>query len=371
MTTNNLNQGNSGHFELNQHNNQNNSFNLNSGINTNYYSAPPNYYYFPFADTWLTAYPEVNVVVNKNRKKKFIDKVYLDELQEFELEIFNPSTSKLGILIEMNGSLISQNHLVINPGQRINLERFIDSDKKFVFSIYEVDNTADTKNAIQNNGIITLHFYKEEYIQNYNISFPNITYCNSSPVIDTTANYVDWSSVTPTINNVGNKVETGRIEEGSKSNQLFKQTNGNFSLTKSYTETLQLLPNSQKPLEAKDLIKYCTKCNTKLKKEWKFCSTCGTPTNADNHMRYMKISYKSGNNLSPKIFLLEDFNIKSINGTFITYFNYDEVILRDKDKIDYINVGTLEDINQDYEKHRQKEFILKKSLEPNKIEFIS
>jgi predicted RNA-binding Zn-ribbon protein involved in translation (DUF1610 family) len=71
-------------------------------------------------------------------------------------------------------------------------------------------------------------------------------------------------------------VETGRVEKGSESDQTFKTVNKNFNIWTVSTSVWKILPESQKPLEKKDLIERCSKCLTKLKKSsWKFCPECG------------------------------------------------------------------------------------------------
>jgi DNA-directed RNA polymerase subunit M/transcription elongation factor TFIIS len=71
-------------------------------------------------------------------------------------------------------------------------------------------------------------------------------------------------------------VETGRVEQGSSSNQSFKTVNKEFNAWAVSTSVWKLLPESQKPIEKKDLIDKCPRCSTKLKKQsWKFCPECG------------------------------------------------------------------------------------------------
>jgi hypothetical protein len=71
-------------------------------------------------------------------------------------------------------------------------------------------------------------------------------------------------------------IETGRIEKGSSSNQSFKTVSKNFNAWTVSTSVWKILPESQRPVETKDLIDRCPKCSTKLKKSsWKFCPECG------------------------------------------------------------------------------------------------
>jgi hypothetical protein len=78
----------------------------------------------------------VNITSNKNRIKQYESSVYLKDGQQFELEIFNPHQFKVLAKISINGKEISQAGLVIRPGQRIYLERYLDIAKKFKFETY-------------------------------------------------------------------------------------------------------------------------------------------------------------------------------------------------------------------------------------------
>jgi Zn finger protein HypA/HybF involved in hydrogenase expression len=71
-------------------------------------------------------------------------------------------------------------------------------------------------------------------------------------------------------------IETGRVEKGSESDQTFKTVNKNFNIWTISTSVWKILPESQKPIEKRDLVERCSKCLTKLKKSsWKFCPECG------------------------------------------------------------------------------------------------
>ncbi len=68
---------------------------------------------------------------------------------------------------------------------------------------------------------------------------------------------------------------TGRIEQGSISNQKFETVNMIFDTYSFHTVEYKLLPSSEKPLEMKDLRKYCSQCGKKLSPSDNFCSSCG------------------------------------------------------------------------------------------------
>jgi rRNA maturation endonuclease Nob1 len=72
-------------------------------------------------------------------------------------------------------------------------------------------------------------------------------------------------------------IETGRVEKGDKSGQSFEDGYGTFNSWASYTTTVQVIPLSQKPVEAQEIRSYCTGCGSRIKKQtWKFCPNCGT-----------------------------------------------------------------------------------------------
>lgn len=115
--------------------------------------------------------PTVDVAINKSRikqhnKKSEIPTYYLKDGSEFQLELFNPTTDVVLAKIEINNKLISQSGLILNPGQRVFLERYLDIDRKFKFETYEVNDTKEVQAAIANNGDLKVLFYKEVVKQN-------------------------------------------------------------------------------------------------------------------------------------------------------------------------------------------------------------
>jgi hypothetical protein len=125
--------------------------------------------------------PTAGIAVNKSRLKVYtkgeMPTYYLQKGQEFQIEIFNPTTNVVLAKISLNNTLISQGGLILNPGQRVFLERYIDVPKKFLFDTYEVANTDEVKKAIESNGDVKIEFFRE---------FIPITFYN--PVITTLGN---------------------------------------------------------------------------------------------------------------------------------------------------------------------------------------
>ena len=107
-----------------------------------------------------------NIAVNKSRIKLYtkagqMPTYYLQSGQEFQIELFNPTSDVILAKIHLNGKAISQTGLVLNPGQRVFLDRYLDVAKKFLFDTYEVSNTEEVKKAIEDNGDLKVEFYRE------------------------------------------------------------------------------------------------------------------------------------------------------------------------------------------------------------------
>lgn len=115
--------------------------------------------------------PRVKLAVNKSLLKEYTKNnnrvVYMEDGQEFQIQLFNPYTYTIGAEITINDE--RQNaKVVIRPGERIWLDRYIDVSKKLKVSTYEVDsNDAEVNNAIKYNGRIQVAFYKERQRSEY------------------------------------------------------------------------------------------------------------------------------------------------------------------------------------------------------------
>jgi hypothetical protein len=254
-----------------------------------------------------------HISVNKNRVKIYRNvngyadhspSVFLKDGQNFEIELYNQKQNSVLAKISLNGKDISSSGIVLRPGQRVYIERFIDTPRKFEFSTYEVGDTVQNRTAIANNGEVEVRFY-DEYIpysfggSTITTSYPtwttnpcyiystgNVGIGTSSPTTNfsltsgtSTAFYSNGTITnTGTLNaHVAGSLETGRIEQGKSSGQSFSTTNGTFNSYACSTETIKLLPASQKPVESAEIRNYCTNCGTRAKKTgWKFCPSCGS-----------------------------------------------------------------------------------------------
>jgi hypothetical protein len=250
--------------------------------------------------------PQAWVALKRNRQKIYNgqgnSKVYLKDGQEFQIELFNPTSTKYLVKFKLNGKYQSQTGLILNPGQRYFLDRFIDEERKMTFSTYEVENTKQVKKAIEDNGLLEVEFYAEQVWQSTGTYIPlnlwngnNYWYggstttgsltLNSSTstftVGSSNANYVSTNTSSGDFINASlsanSSIETGRVEKGEKSDQFFEEGFGSFNSWVSYTTKLQILPTSQKPVETQEIRSYCTGCGSRIKKQtWKFCPNCGT-----------------------------------------------------------------------------------------------
>ena len=257
--------------------------------------------------SWLTTSnyqqserPELHITRSKCRLKLYDRKVYLNKGDNFELEVFNPNSHVIGFRIKLNGQHISQSKIVLQPGQRVYLERFIDTNAKFKFDTYEVEtNNKQVDKAIANNGLLEVEYFSiiQPLIGNSTFTYLNGSlttaggYYYSSPTTEVPYTFTNTCSTSvgcdslnsgPELKTLGNIVksnvkETGRVEAGVKSDQQFTTVNYDFNSLAFATDFIQLLPVIEKPLEVNKLRNYCTGCAYRVRdKKWKFCPKCGT-----------------------------------------------------------------------------------------------
>lgn len=235
--------------------------------------------------------PQAHIATKHNRMKVYSNgEIFLEDKTEFEIELFNPTTKKVLAMISMNGSLISKRGIILRPGERMFLERFIDDNSKFVFETYEIDGKdSEAKNAIIENGTISIEFYKEKEVEINNVSyslgmaFPiaasyhtdSIKY-RSLSTMDSTLTCLNSSTISKLDDS---SIETGRIERGDVSSQNFKTVTFEKENYPFKTISYKLLPISQKPITVEEINKmktFCPNCGKKcIKKGFKFCPNCG------------------------------------------------------------------------------------------------
>lgn len=275
--------------------------------------------------------------------------VYLNDGDEFQIQLFNPETTEIGAEIFIDNEPLS-NIIILNPGERMWLERYTDKAKKFKFKVYTVDGDSKAvEKAIAHNGEIKIKFYRKQqpivvhtyhsptYIYKEINPYPwttiycsntalnansvnsissdiNINYCSTttgdagdkvsrampeikcfnasmpsaSSISHGGLDFADGSSVAwaSTDDNVydlslsapvdNNLIETGRVGEGSHSDQKFQNVDIDLEYLPFRTEEFKILPFSRKPFTANDARKlYCPHCGRKLNTKFKFCPYCG------------------------------------------------------------------------------------------------
>ena len=286
------------------------------------------------------------IAINKSLLKEYKTNtdprvVYMNNGDEFQIQLFNPEQDTIGAEVSINGNKIP-GILVIRPGERIWLERYLTEQSKFKFTTYEVNNPDEDSSvarAIANNGTIEIKFYREKQkrsnwnnitwnsrssdfftkladyswdVENNNTykeltdnnallnaristcdsDYNNATYLSlNTTCCDTLTNSVlppthnthfstkrivpekTYKSATP----ISNKIETGRIDKGSYSNQKLEHVNIEFENWHFKKEVIKILPSSRKPYTSSDIKKiYCTNCGRKINTKYKFCPYCGT-----------------------------------------------------------------------------------------------
>lgn len=282
----------------------------------------------------LDRVPSVMITSNKNELKVYQgNEVYLNNGDNFELRLFNPLNEKIGVEIIFNGVKKGDSYLVLNPGQDVTLDRFLDEQRKMVFETYTVDgNNNSAMKAIEQNGLITFNFYKEYYRSNFRIYYndvninynfpPNPFHYNStsfsqkskgvrgtncvngsigSPMYNTTNNinygilsqesFTNITTTSFTSNasyttsdasfnsslSLPKTIETGRVEKGDMSNQQLRQVNTEFQNDVFHTISYRMLPYSSKNQNINEIRQYCSHCGYRLRKQsWNYCPKCGS-----------------------------------------------------------------------------------------------
>lgn len=267
--------------------------------------------------------PYAYVTKNRQRVKQYDKSVFLSNGDEFEIELFNPTTNKVLAKINLNGNSIGAG-IVLRPGERVFLERHIETSRKFLFETYDVNpNDPGVASAINNNGKLDIKFYSEyisysattifnymddyyHYINNPGtsdpISNPNIFYCSSMTNTDgamgtltSSASYTSKIKSSKGKNKLRKRysspgvpiyeadrsvksIETGRVEKGSHSSQNLEIDDTQFNSWFSWNSEWKILPLSEKPLMSEEVNTiWCTNCGAKRKKlSHKFCPHCGT-----------------------------------------------------------------------------------------------
>lgn len=246
------------------------------------------------------ALPSAFITVNKSRRRVYSNSsVFLPDNTDFEIELFNPTRNRIGVEFSMNGTPL-ESLLILNPGQRVFLERYLTECKKFNFSTYNVEDVRKVQDAIVENGDVTIKFYREiahgsiqrfdilqkyEYVENtrnpiwagnYNSSACTFDVNNLSWDLCTTAN--TSGDLTNMSYSKGAFIETGRIEKGDYSNQPLVSIHADFEVCPFHIITYKIYPESRKSFVThKDIsTRTCRRCGKTIhNRNAKYCDLCG------------------------------------------------------------------------------------------------
>jgi len=246
------------------------------------------------------------VTVNRNRLKTYGNSVYLKSGTPYEIEMWNMGKSRVIAYVNLDGKLISGSGIIVNPGQRIYLERWIDSPKKFTFKTYEIDGSRESLEATVDNGEVKISFHDEitknlypsgmpanffyytsggsSSIVNdkgFNFSTGGTTYNNPFTITNASIGGSLFTNTTTdsSVHGEGNFFAgdvTGCSEQGETSGQRLEESSGDFNTWSSKIVTWKIQPEEKKPVEISKIRSYCTECGTRVRSSsWKFCPSCG------------------------------------------------------------------------------------------------
>ena len=217
------------------------------------------------------------LAINKSLLKEYSNSsneriVYMNDGTEFQIQVFNPYSYVIGVSFEFNNHNKTSQLLVLRPGERVWLDRFLDDESKLLFSTYQVGVSKVVQEAIKDNGTLCIKFYKERenkprvsYIKEYqpcgtiDVYYNNIgnSYClddninincasltnicstidcslslnssiNQAPTDSTCTSYSSSTLTKSSPLPKSKSIETGRIEKGSHSNQKFENVYKDF-----------------------------------------------------------------------------------------------------------------------------------------------
>lgn len=213
-------------------------------------------------------------------------KIYLNDNDEFEIELYNPTTYNVKAEIKLDGKSISGGGLVLRSGQRVYLECFPDSQKKFTFKTYEIEDSKESKQAISNNGRIEINFYRETiHYNNWTNTFRTNCFGGASlndtwnggildysstgelgfiPITSTALRSKSKTKLSRSLSTSKDTLETGQVDGGADSNQCFESISMDFESWVLSSYSFQLLPISQRPVEAKTFKTKSKKSKSKV-----------------------------------------------------------------------------------------------------------
>lgn len=97
---------------------------------------------------------------DRGRKQQKNKKVFLSDNEEFCLELFNPLPTNILCMIHINDVPISKSGVLLEKNQRVYIDSFLDTSKKFVFKHLKSEECKSQSTQLKN--VIEVHFYNEK-----------------------------------------------------------------------------------------------------------------------------------------------------------------------------------------------------------------
>lgn len=189
---------------------------------------------------------EIDSIKQNNGRKT---KIVIPFDSEYQFLIKNQSDKRIKISIDIDGSNVTNDGLIINSHSNVYLERFLNSERKFKFVKSTDENVSDPTN--KENGVIKIRVSKEIEVFNtilnrridplyqqyppyipWNIQTKPFEYYTNSPtwISSNDNNMMASSSDLKYTSNIKSlSYESGATIEGGKSNQKFDTTYWNGS----------------------------------------------------------------------------------------------------------------------------------------------
>ena len=229
--------------------------------------------------------PETFITLNKNRQAVVGNKIFLNNGAEFEIELNNVTSNTVLAKIKLNRNYISNSGIVLRPGERVHLERYLENNNRFKFDIYNIP--SGNKASIEDNGLIEIEYYRETVVHPHwptpywnptdytNTSSGNVIRTDGTKQILYDAQVNTLSAQNMVFDSHQPEIETGRIEEGSRSDQEFHNVNKSFETYAFYTETFHIMPVSQRSIKTVRIYCETSTCGRRQRGGDVFCPICG------------------------------------------------------------------------------------------------
>lgn len=227
-----------------------------------------------------------SILVNGVKQRFYFgNTVFLENDTEFEIEIFNKSQRTVCPSLTINGETLPHAPVIYN-GQKYILKDYITDNRRFLFKVYQVDaSDKDVKEAIKENGIISIEYYYEKSLErgnikqdqkdsskesdsNTSISDPEGKISYSPKHADDTPEPDDYFFASPS--EIDTNEETGKIMKGSPSGVTYNSVDIELDYNNFETQIIKLKPLSKKPKFIN-----CPKCQHESKIEANYCEECG------------------------------------------------------------------------------------------------